>query len=75
MRVGKHGKKVFYCLSSNRLSTKLSVHICSDMQFTGALMNKFDGFTFINNLFCGQQLMIAGLYEKRSLSDRATVTH
>ena len=25
--------------------------------------------------FCGQQSMIAGLYEKRSLSDRATVTH
>ena len=25
--------------------------------------------------FCGQQSMIAGLYEKRSLSDRATVTY
>ena len=33
------------------------------------------GFTFINNLFCGQQSMTAGLYEKRSLNDRATVTH
>ena len=43
--------------------------------FAGALINKFDGFTFINNLFCGQQSMTAGLYEKRSLSDRATVTH
>ena len=38
----------------------------------GAFINKFDGVTFINNLFCGQQSMIVGPYENRSLSDRAT---
>ena len=31
--------------------------------FAGALINKFVGFTFISNLFCGQQSIIVGLYE------------